>query len=156
MRRPAVKAGLIGGAAVAIVALLGLIPVCGCLGVPAQILIYLAAGGLAAHMMPPRRESGPAAGEGAIAGVITGLIGGLIGMILAPIGLALSGGANQILSQLPPEALSAFRDAGIDPSIFLGTGSALGVGAVCCGVGIVAAVLLGALGGLIYAAVRPE
>ena len=156
MNRPAVKAGLIGGAAAVVVSLLGLIPVCGCLSLPAEWLIYLLAGGLAAYWMAPSREAGPAAGEGAIAGLIVGAISGLIGMILAPISLALSGGADQILRQLPPEALKAFQDAGVDPAMFFGTGGALGMGALCCGIDIVIALALGALGGVIYAAVRPE
>jgi len=156
MSRPAVKAGLVGGAAAVIISLFSLIPVCGCFSLPVEWLIYLLAGGLAAYWMAPRRETGPAASQGAIAGLIVGAISGLVGMVLAPISLALSGGADQILSQLPPEALKAFQDAGVDPSILFGTGGALGMGAVCCGLDIVIALALGALGGVIYAAVRPE
>lgn len=156
MNRPAIKAGLIGGVAAVVVSLIGLIPICNCLSFPAQLLIYLVVGGLAAFWMTPRREPGNAAGQGAIAGVITGVIAGLVGMILAPVSLAISGGADQILSQLPPEALQALRDSGVDPSVFLGTGGALGIGALCCVGSIIIAALLGALGGLIYAAIKPE
>jgi hypothetical protein len=156
MNRPAVKAGLIGGVAGLVVNLIGLIPVISCCSLILELLLFVAVGALAANWMLPPRQTGAAAGEGAIAGLITGIITGLIAMVLAPISFAAQGGAQGVLQQLPPESLQAFRDAGMDPSTFLNTGSLLGVGAVCCGLTTVLAVALGALGGLIFAAMRPQ
>ena len=156
MNRPAVRAGLIGGGAAAVVALLGLIPVCGCFSLLLEWLVFIGAGVLAAAWMLPPRQAGQGGREGALAGLITGAIGGLVNMLLAPVSLALSGGTQQILNQLPPESLQAFKDAGVDPSVLFGTGSVLGIGAVCCGIGLVVALALGALGGFIYASAKPQ
>jgi hypothetical protein len=157
MSRPAVRAGLVGGLIGLVVSLIGLIPAVGCITLPLWLAAFLAAGGLAAHWMPPRRQTGPAAGAGAVAGVITGLISGLISVLLTPLSLSISGGPQAIISQLPPESLEAFEQVGVDPSLLFGAGTLAGVTALCClPIGLVGGAALGALGGLIYAAAKPE
>ena len=156
MNRPAVRAGLICGVAAVVATLLGLIPVLGCISLPLAWLIYLGAGVLAAAWMAPPRQSGAGAGQGALAGVIAGLINGLAGMALAPLSLALSGGPEQIINQIPAESLQQLAQAGIDPRMFISTSGIVAINGVCCGLGLIVAVALGALGGLIYAAAKPQ
>jgi hypothetical protein len=156
MNRPAVKAGLIGGAAAVVATLLGLIPVLGCLSLPLAWLIYLAAGILAAAWLLPPRQAGAGAGQGALAGVIAGLINGLAGMALAPLSLSLAGGPEQIIRQIPPESLQQLAQAGMDPRMLVSSGAMVAYSSICCGLGLIVAVALGALGGLIYAAAKPQ
>jgi hypothetical protein len=155
MTRPALKAGLIGGIGAVVAALIGLIPLLGCVGLPLEWLVFLVSGVLAAAWLLPPRSSGRGAGEGALAGLISGIVSALARMLLAPVSLAASGGPEAILSQLPADQVQTLAQAGIDPRTFVSTGAVLGVGA-CCGLfTIVLALGLGALGGLIYAAADP-
>jgi hypothetical protein len=155
--KPGVKAGLIGGAALVVLNFIGLVPVLGCIAVPLQLLFYVGIGVLAAYWMAPRREGGPAAGQGAIAGLIAGAIGGIVSVALAPVSLAMSGGPQAILRQLPPESLQALQSAGIDPAALIGPGTTAGLTAICClPVGLLLGAGLGALGALILAGTKPE
>jgi hypothetical protein len=155
--KPGVKAGLVGGAVLVILNLLGLVPVLGCLSLPLQLLAYVGIGVLAGFWLAPRREGGRAAGQGAIAGLIAAAIGGVVSIALAPVTLALSGGPQAILSQLPAESLAALRSAGIDPNTIINSGTTAGLTAICCvPIGLLLGAGLGALGGLILAGVKPE
>jgi hypothetical protein len=155
--KPGVKAGLIGGAVLVVLDLLGLVPVLGCVSMPLQLLAYLGIGMLAGFWLAPRREGGRAAGQGAIAGLIMAAIGGVVSIALAPVSLALSGGPQAILRQLPPESLQALQTAGIDPRAIINAGTTAGLTAICCvPVGLLLGAGLGALGGLILAGVKPE
>ena len=155
--KPGVKAGLIGGAVLVVLDLLGLVPVLGCVSLPLQLLAYVAVGALAGFWLAPRREGGRAAGQGAIAGLIAAAIGGIVSVALAPVTLALSGGPQAILSQLPAESLEALRSAGIDPNAVINSGTTAGLTAICCvPVGLLLGAGLGALGGAILAGVKPE
>jgi hypothetical protein len=155
--KPGIKAGLIGGAVLFVLDLLGLVPVLGCLSMPLQLLAYIGIGVLAGFWMTPRREGGPAAGQGAIAGLIAAAIGGVVSIFLAPVSLAMSGGPQAILSQLPADSLRALESAGIDPNIIVNPATTAGLTAVCCvPVGLLIGAGLGALGGLILAGVKPE
>lgn len=155
--KPGVKAGLIGGAVLIVLNLLGLVPVLGCLATPLQLLAYVAIGVLAGYWMAPRREGGRAAGEGAIAGLIAAAISGLVSIVLAPIGLAISGGSQAILSQIPAESLQILESAGIDPNVIVNPATTAGLTAICCvPVGLLIGAGLGALGGLILASAKPE
>jgi hypothetical protein len=159
MTNTALKAGAIGGAAAIVVALIGLIPCVGCIGPILGILVYLGAGALAAYWLPVPREMGSAAGAGAIAAVIAGLIGGIFGMIISALRFAISGGA-QAMSQLPPETMQQLGNLGIDPGTIAAMTTSivgvLGVGAVCCLIGLVIAAILGAIGGVVFAAVKKD
>lgn len=155
--RPWLKAGLIGAAIMFALSLLSLIPFLSCLTLPLQFLAYLGVGGLAAAYMLPRRETGPAAGQGALAGLVAGLASGLVGLILTPVSLAMTGGASAIINQLPPDMLRQFEQAGVDPSQLFNTGTITGVTALCClPTGLIVGAILGALGGLLYASIKPE
>jgi hypothetical protein len=155
--KPGVKAGLIGGAALLVLNLLGLVPVLGCFALPLQLLCYVGIGLLAGYWMAPRRPTGPAAGQGAIAGLIAAAIGGVVSIALAPVSLALSGGPQAILSQLPPDSLQVLEEAGIDPRAVINAGTTAGLTALCCvPVGLLLGAGLGALGGLIFAGTKPE
>jgi len=157
MNRPFLKAGLIGGAALVIITLSGLIPVVGCVSLPLTVIAYVAVGSLAAYWLSPRREAGPAAGQGALAGLIAGLISGLVNAILTPLGLAMSGGTETLIAQLPPETLQQLEQAGIDPAALFGGGTLAGVTLLCClPAGLLLGAGLGALGGVILAAAKPE
>lgn len=157
MNRPFLKAGLIGGAALVFISLIGLIPVVGCVSLPLTLIAYVAIGSLAAYWLPPRREAGPSAGQGALAGLIAGLISGLANAILTPLGFTMSGGTQDLMSQLPPETLLQLEQAGIDPNVLFGTGTLTGVTLLCClPAGLLLGAGLGALGGVILAAAKPE
>ncbi len=153
--RPALKAGLIGGVVLFGLNLLGLIPFVGCITLILEVFLYVAIGALAARWMAPRREGGAAAGQGAIAGVIAAAISGIARTVIMTLQMAVMG-SSQILSQLPAESLQQLRDAGIDPAMFVGPGAGVAIGGFCCVGLMVLAAGLGALGGLIYAAARPE
>jgi len=157
MKSPALKAGLIGAVIVLVLNLIGVIPVIGCLGLPLELLGYVVIGALAALWMTPRRETGRAAGQGALAGLIASAVSGIVRAILTPVSMRLSGGTAAILSQVPPDSLQALQQAGIDPNVVFGGGTMAGLVLVCClPLGLLLGAGLGALGGLIYAAAKPE
>jgi uncharacterized membrane protein YvlD (DUF360 family) len=157
MKSPALKAGLIGAVIVLVLNLIGVIPMIGCLGLPLELLGYVVIGALAALWMTPRRETGRAAGQGALAGLIASAVSGIVRAILTPVSMQLSGGTSAILSQVPPDSLQALQQAGIDPNVVFGGGTMAGLVLVCClPLGLLLGAGLGALGGLIYAAAKPE
>jgi len=157
MKSPALKAGLIGAAIVLFLNLVGIIPAIGCIGLPLELIAYLAIGALAGFWMVPPRATGRAAGQGALAGLIAGIASGIIRAILTPLSMKLSGGTSAMLSQLPPESLQQLQQAGLDPSVLFGGGTMAGLVLVCClPVGLLLGAGLGALGGLIFAAAKPE
>jgi hypothetical protein len=154
------KAGLIGIAIVVVLGLIGLIPVLGCITGPLTYVTYAVVGVLAASFMVPPREAGSAAGQGALAALVASFGGGIFNLIVSVIRMAMGGAAQgmQFLSQLPPELRHQLRDLGGEDLLF-GAGSIGGAvlcGSACCLVGIVIAAALGAIGGAIYAAVRPS
>lgn len=157
MNRPWLRAGLIGAGILLVLSLLSLVPLVSCIAPILQLLAFVGVGALAGSYLPPRRETGRAAGQGALAGLIAGLVGAVVSTILAPISLAASGGTAAMISQFPPETLQQLEQAGLDPAMFLNTGTVVGATALCClPTGLIVGALLGALGGLIYASVRPE
>jgi hypothetical protein len=158
MSKAGLKAGLIGGGIVAVLQLLGLIPIpcLGCFLCLAILAVYVGAGVLAAFWLPIPRSAGDGAGAGAIAGVVAGIIGGVLGMIVSAIQFAITGGGATIMSQIPQESLDALRDAGVDPNMFTSIGAVLGVGALCCVGSMVIAAALGAVGGGVFAAMQSD
>jgi len=157
MKSPAVKAGLIGALIVLMVNLMGIIPVIGCIGLPLELVAYIAIGALAGFWIVPPRATGRAAGQGALAGLIAGVASGIIRTILTPLSMKLSGGTSALLSQLPPESLQSLQQAGLDPNVIFGGGTMAGLVLICClPAGLLLGAGLGALGGLIFAAAKPE
>jgi len=161
MSKAGLKAGIIGGVIVAVLQLMGLIPIpcAGCFICLLGWAVYVGAGALAAYWLPTPRSAGDGAGAGAIAGVVTGLVGGIFGMIVSAIQFAFLGGA-EVISQIPPELMDLFGDMDIDPGIFTGgaatIGAVLGTSALCCIGGMVLAAVLGAIGGVIFASTQSE
>jgi len=149
------KAGLIGGGVLIVLQLIGLIPFLGCVTLPLILVVYIVIGALAASYLPPIRQVGQGAGQGVLAALIAQLMGGIIGLIIAIIQAA-SGATANFLSQVPPGTLQQLRDAGIPPHMLVGTVGASICGSVCCVAGIVIAAMLGAIGGAIYAAMKPN
>lgn len=150
-----VKAGLVGGAVVVALNLLGLIPCVGLVFCSLGILAYAGVGALAAYWMPPVRMAGPAAGQGALAAGLASIIGGIVNWIATTVQYVATDTAT-IMQAMPPESLQQLRDAGIDPSILASTEAGAAVGGVCCGAGFLIAVVLGAIGGAILAAVKAD
>lgn len=69
----------------------------------------------------------------------------------------MSGGAEAVIAQLPAEALQQLQQAGLDPNVVFGGGAVAGLSLLCClPVGLLIGAGLGALGGVIYAAAKPE
>jgi hypothetical protein len=155
---PWLKAGLVGGAVLVVLNLLGIIPCVGLITCILGLIAYVCIGALAANWMPPVRMAGPAAGQGALAAVVAALIGGVVNTIIL-LGQAAILGSGRILSQIPPDALRQLEQAGMDPKMldsFAGpTGAILG-GSLCCIGGIILAAILGAIGGAVYAAIKAD
>jgi len=126
------RAGLIGAAVAAVIAILGsFVPFVGCIG----FLVYL---GVGAYSVMLGRQSGAPAGEigqdgvdGGLAGLISGLVGGVISLILVLLRVGTSAGSTS--------------DAAAGIAIVGG----LGAVGVLCGAFIFGAVL-GAVGGVVY------
>jgi hypothetical protein len=158
------KAGLIGAAAAIVLALLGLIPCQGCLScllLLAGWALYAGAGALAAFWSDPPRTAGAGAGAGAIAALITAAVGGVVTMIISAARFLISGGA-QVATQIPPELMEQFGELGVDlpvgeiAALGASIGGVLAVSSVCCIAGLFLAAALGAIGGAIVAAVKPD
>jgi len=152
------KAGLIGVAILVVLNLIGLIPVLACITTPLSLIAYIVVGVLAASYMQPRRETGKAAGQGALAALLAGFGGGIVGFIITLIKGAIGGAAQlpEIMQQIPPEFRGQVRDLGIPVEFLAGAGGAAVCGSMCCLVGVFVAAALGAIGGAIYAAVKPD
>jgi hypothetical protein len=155
------KAGLIGAVIVVVLKVLQQVPCVNCCALPLEWVAYGCIGALAARSIAPVRTMGAGAGQGALAGLVAAAIGGVIGIginvvgakVMAPFQVAM-------LRQLPPDVLQQLMQAGLDPRMLSGIGAGaldtIGTSAVCCGVGLVIAAALGALGGLVFAAVKSE
>lgn len=152
------KAGLIGGAILAVLNIIGVVPFLTCITLPLTLLLYVVVGIMAASYIPPKREAGAGAGQGALAAFLAALIGGAANTVIVTLTMVF-GGVGRRFAQLPPQVLRQLRDAGISPRMFEGTagiGAGLLGGAVCCLAGVLIAVVLGAIGGALYAALKPE
>jgi hypothetical protein len=152
---PWLKAGLIGAVVLVVLNVLGLIPCVGFFTCIFGLLVYAGIGALAAYWLPPARDTGSAAGQGAAAAVLAAVIGGLVNMVLTTIQMSLMD-TSAILSQLPAESLRQMEAAGIDPGMFTGPTAGLFYGGTCCLGGLILAAILGAIGGAVYAGVKPE
>lgn len=153
--KPWVKAGLVGGAIVVVLNLLGLIPCVGVIACGLGIVAYAGVGALAAYWMPPVRMAGQAAGQGALAAGLASVIGGIVNWIVVTVQFAMTDTAT-VLEAIPPESLQQLRDAGIDPATLAGSGAGAAFGGICCGAGLLVAVVLGAIGGAIFAAMKAD
>jgi len=146
------KAGLIGAAVAVLLEVLGIIPCVGCITWLLAYIVYGCVGALAVYWMPLPRQPGPAAGHGALAGTIAAAIAGAIGLIIllgittvfVPLGVL-----GEALEGTGVDAAELWETfAGLMGTVTCGTG--------CYAVGVGIAAGLGALGGLIFAAIQPE
>lgn len=149
------KAGLIGAGVGIVFGLLSLIPAIGCCFNLAMFLVYVLAGVLAALWIPPIRSAGAGAAQGAIAGLITGIGSSVVGVIRALI-FAVKGGMP-----IDPTTMEQLEKSGIeiDPAVWeftTGTGGAVLSGVICCVGGLAMGVILGAIGGAIFASVKKD
>ena len=147
------KAGLIGAVILVVLKVVEVVPCVICCGLPLEWVLFGCIGALAVYWIAPgARTMGAGAGHGALAGLIAAAIGGVIGIGVNVVGAT-------VLQPLQASVQGMF-EAGVDPSMLTGAGTGvvdtIGSGAVCCGVGLVVAAALGALGGLIFAAVKSE
>ncbi|HDQ72528.1 MAG TPA: hypothetical protein ENN19_10580 [Chloroflexi bacterium] len=152
------KAGLIGAGVIFILTLLSQIPVVGCVCCGAIFLAYLGISALAGYFMPPRRNTGDAAVSGALAGLISGAVGGIVWAIVVAIQMAITG-TGDIMAAIDPATLRQLAELGIDPETFAmlsGVGGVALVNGLCCLSSLALGAGFGAIGGAIFAAVRPE
>ncbi len=155
------KAGGVGAAVLIVLNILGLIPCVGCITFFVALAAYVGIGVLAANWMTMPRNGNSGALNGALATGVAALIAGIVGLIINAIYFTVTGGSAQFaqaLSEMPPEALAAFQDAGLDPSIFMGgmgIVGVLGIGTICCGLWAVIAAGLGAGGGAFWGSKNP-
>ena len=119
------------------------------------IVAYVCIGGLAAFWMPPLREAGAAAGQGALAAVLAAFVGGIVFAIITTIQMAVTDSAA-VLSQVPPESIQQLEELGMDPALFVGPGAGALCGSACCLIGVIVAAALGAIGGAIFAAIKSD
>jgi hypothetical protein len=164
-----VKAGLIGGAVLSLIyvlnALFTYVPLGGafglafcCLMMVAYLLACGGTGALAAQWLPAPRDTGTAAGRGALAAGLAGLIGGAVNAVAMLIQSSTLDYA-EVISQMPTETVDALKQLGITTDMLQSSSGAIGgllSGGCCCAVGVIVALILGAIGGAIWAAVRPN
>jgi hypothetical protein len=144
------KAGLIGTAVMLVWTVIGrFLPISGAwvwVSSGVSLLMYAGIGVLAGFFLAVPRTPGKGAGGGAIAGLISGVIAGVVGVVILNIQMA-SGGAVPGLS---PEQMQQLTESGIDPAMF----ALLTIPSVVCVMAIGSG--LAAIGGAIFAAVKPD
>lgn len=159
------KAGLIGGAILFMLDLVGQIPIICCCIPLLMLIVYIAVGAMAASYMPPPRDSGKAAGQGALAAVVASVIGGVINLIISVVRVTFwsTTQMGQAWTDIPPEVRYMLRDMGIEPEIITEVGNfAAGIGgtticgSICCLGGVIIAAILGAIGAAIYASSKSD
>lgn len=156
------KAGLIGAIILVVLKVIEVIPCAVCCLLPVEWVVLGCIGALAAYWIPQgARSMGAGAGQGALAGLIAAAIAGVIGIGVNVVGTTLLQPLQEAAwRSMPPEVMQGMFESGLDPSMLTGAGTSvvdtIGGGAVCCGVGLVVAAALGALGGLIFAAVKGD
>ena len=175
------KAGLIGSLILIVLSLISLIPIffIACFTYPLLFLACLAIGALAASYIPtgrqpvqtslteglaepfpeaaiiPGRSPSRAAGQGALAVALAALVSGLVNTVITTVRWT-AVNPQDFISQLPPIYQQQLVDAGISPAMMFSTPMVALYGSLCCSGGILIGAALGAIGGLIYAALKPD
>lgn len=154
------KAGLIGAAVALVLTLLAQIPLpfvcCGCSIV--TLLAYAGSGVLAGAFLPAPRDAGSGAGAGAIAGLISGLVSGLVWIAVLIIQMLITG-TGDIMQGLDPQTIQQINDLGWDPTAVAWLSGGLGMAVVsggCCLTNLALGAGLGAVGGVIFGAAKPD
>ena len=155
------KAGGVGAAVLVVLSLLGYIPCVGCFTFILTLVAYVGIGILAVYWSAPPRTGSGGAMSGAVAAVVAALIAGVINLMISAVYFSITGSAQftQALADIPPEQLAVLAEAGIDPSLLAGgagIAGVLGIGALCCTLGLVIAAALGAAGGAFWGSSHPN
>jgi hypothetical protein len=160
MSQAGIKAGIIGGAIGVVLALLQIVPWCGLLACCAFPVLWLGIGAWAVRMGGEKIETvGQGAGAGGIAGGLGGVISAMASGALTMLAYILGRrwGPAYMNFRFTLDQLETLRRWGIEIRPF---GEDLGywlAGSVCvCAMGIVIAAILGAVGGLIYKAMKSQ
>jgi len=146
------KAGLIGIVILVVMTLLNqfvLLPIsqvftwisCGI-----SLLIYAGIGALAGFFLVPPRTPGKGAGAGAIAGLISGLISSVVGSII----MVAQVSSGRGIPGVDPQQMQQLTESGMDPAMLVIPGV---LGALC---GMAIGIGVTAIGGAIFAAVKPD
>jgi hypothetical protein len=155
------KAGLIGAGILVAINVVGAVPYIGCCALPLEWVALGCIGALAAYWLSPVSSLASAAGYGALAALIAAVIGGAVGAVIDTVSGALLAPAQLAwLESVPPDVWRQWRAWGIDPRMFADPGfGALTrgvVSATCCGFSAALGAGLGALGAVIFAAIKQE
>lgn len=155
MRRANLQAGIFGAALAVVLGIITLLPYVGlCIALPLYPLAFFLTGLVAVRIADVRPEVGEAAAGGAAAGAVAGIVGGLAAMFLAPLRLAIAGGAEEAVRILSPEMTQSLLARGLDPVAVMDFVAGVGAGMACCGLQIASGVLLAGAGAALYAAYR--
>lgn len=153
MRRANLQAGIFGAALAVVLGIITLLPYVGlCLAMPLFPVAFFLTGLAAVRVSERPMGVGEAAVSGAVAGLIAGVIGGLAAMFLAPVRLAIAGGAEQAALILSPEMTESLLARGLDPVAVMDFVAGVGAGMACCGLQLTSGILLAGAGAALYAA----
>jgi hypothetical protein len=152
---PWLKAGLVGGAVLVGIAIVGSVLCGGLLTCILAPVFYIGIGVLAAYWMPPIREPGPAAAQGAGAAALAALIGGIVESIITSIRWAATDPA-EILSMLPATQLQQMQESGFDTTLFAAPEIGIATASFCCLGGLILAAILGGVGGAVFAGIKAD
>jgi hypothetical protein len=111
-----------------------------------NLLIYAALGALAGFFLVPPRTPRMGAGAGAIAGLISGVVSSVVGTGLLIAQVASGKG----IPGVDPQQMQLLTESGMDPAMLVVPGA---IGALC---GLALGAGLAAIGGAIFAAVKPD
>lgn len=155
MRRPILQAGLFGGGIAVLLGFIALLPYIGlCISLPLYPLAFFFTGMAVVRVADQQAGVSQASAAGAAAGAIAGIVGGLAALFLAPLRLAVAGGAEELVASLPPDVVQSLVEAGLDPVAVMELLGGVGAGALCCSAQLVSGALLAAAGAALYAAYR--
>jgi len=144
------KGGLIGTAIMLVWTVIGrFVPMSGVLvwvSAGVSLLIYTGTGVLAGSFLALPRTPGKGAGAGAIAGLISGVIAGAVGIAIMVIQMA-SGGD---IPGLNPQQMQQLTEMGMEPGML----AIFAIPGMVCVMAIGSG--LAAIGGAIFAAIRPD
>jgi hypothetical protein len=155
MRRAIIQAGLFGAAIAVLLDLIAMLPYVGwCISVPLFPVAFFLTGLALVRVLDFNPSVSDAAAGGAVAGVTAGAIGGLAAMFLAPVRLALSGGADEVVQLLPPDMVNSLIAQGLDPVAVVDFLGKAGLGISCCAAQLITGALLAGSAAALYAAYR--
>ncbi len=155
MRRANLQAGVFGAVLAIVLGVITLLPYVGlCIALPLYPVAFFLTGLAAVRLADQRPGVGEAAAGGAVAGLIAGIVGGLAAMFLAPLRLAIAGGAEEAVRVLSPEMMQSLVGRGLDPVAVMDFMGGVGAGMLCCSLQLISGVLLAGTGAALYAAYR--